>query len=89
MKSKIHEKGYRNQPLTKSQMRSNRAKSRIRVWVEHVFAHITNCVNGFAYPLDRNRASAVEHWTDQFDLQHCALRISSGGVSCPGIQLEG
>ena len=47
MKSKIHEKGYRNQPLTKSQMRSNRAKSRIRVWVEHVFAHITNCMNGF------------------------------------------
>jgi IS5 family transposase len=47
VQSKIHEKGYRNQPLTKSQMRSNRAKSRIRARVEHVFAHITNCMNGF------------------------------------------
>ena len=47
VQSKIHEKGYRNQPLTKSQRRSNRAKSRIRARVEHVFAHITNCMNGF------------------------------------------
>jgi IS5 family transposase len=47
VQSKIHEKGYRNQPLTKSQMRSNRTKSRIRARVEHVFAHITNCMNGF------------------------------------------
>jgi IS5 family transposase len=47
VQSKIHEKGYRNQPLTKAQMRSNRAKSRIRARVEHVFAHITNCMNGF------------------------------------------
>jgi IS5 family transposase len=47
VRSKIHEKGNRNQPLTKTQMRSNRAKSRIRARVEHVFAHITNCMNGF------------------------------------------
>ena len=47
VRSKIHEKGYRNQPLTKAQMRSNRGKSRIRARVEHVFAHITNSMNGF------------------------------------------
>jgi len=34
VRSRIHEKAYRNQPLTKAQMRSNRAKSRIRARVE-------------------------------------------------------
>jgi IS5 family transposase len=47
VRSKIHEKGYRNQPLTRRQMRSNRRKSRIRARVEHVFAYITNSMNGF------------------------------------------
>jgi len=38
----IHEKGYRNHPLTKAQKRNNTAKSRIRVRVEHVFAAINH-----------------------------------------------
>jgi len=38
IKNRIHEKGYRNHPLTKTQERSNTAKSRIRARVEHVFA---------------------------------------------------
>ena len=46
IQSKIHEKAHRNRPLTKTQMRSNRAKSRIRARVEHVFAHITNSMKG-------------------------------------------
>jgi len=36
----IHEKGYRNHPLTKTQERNNKAKSRIRVRVEHVFGRM-------------------------------------------------
>ena len=47
VRSKIHEKAHRNRPLTKAQMKSNRAKSRIRARVEHVFAHITNSMKGF------------------------------------------
>ena len=35
--NRIHEKGYRNRPLTKTQERDNTAKSHIRVRVEHVF----------------------------------------------------
>jgi IS5 family transposase len=35
--NRIHEKGYRNKPLTKTQKRNNTAKSRIRARVEHVF----------------------------------------------------
>jgi len=36
--NRIHEKGYRNRPLTKTQKRNNTAKSKIRARVEHVFA---------------------------------------------------
>ena len=38
MLNRIHEKGYRDHPLTKTQIRNNTAKSRIRARVEHVFA---------------------------------------------------
>jgi hypothetical protein len=84
VQSKIHEKGYRKQPLTKSQMRSNRAKSRIRARVGHVFAHITNCMNGF-----RIRSIGIERARSNIGLINLtynivALGISSGGVVCPG-----
>jgi transposase, IS5 family len=45
--SRIHEKAVRAHPLSKAQMRSNRAKSRIRARVEHVFATITMSLKGF------------------------------------------
>jgi IS5 family transposase len=38
IKVRIHEKGYRGHPLTKTQERNNTAKSHIRARVEHVFA---------------------------------------------------
>jgi len=40
--NRIHEKGYRDHPLTKTQKRNNTAKSRIRARVEHVFAAINH-----------------------------------------------
>jgi IS5 family transposase len=40
VQNRIHEKGYRNHPLTKTQERNNRAKSKIRAGVEHVFARM-------------------------------------------------
>ena len=38
IKNRIHEKGYRNRPLSKTQERNNKEKSKIRVRVEHIFA---------------------------------------------------
>lgn len=35
--SQIHERGYRNHPLSEEQKCSNRSKSKIRAKVEHVF----------------------------------------------------
>ena len=37
MINQVHEKGYKNKPLTKKQMKSNREKSKFRARVEHVF----------------------------------------------------
>ncbi len=46
MINKIHEKGYRNQPLTKGQKRSNKAKSRVRARVEHIFGFLWQATGG-------------------------------------------
>jgi IS5 family transposase len=37
MINRVHEKGYKNRPLTKKQTKSNRKKSKFRARVEHVF----------------------------------------------------
>ena len=42
LRSCIHEKGYRNHPLTKTQKKRNKTKSRTRVRVEHVFGYMEN-----------------------------------------------
>ena len=43
---KIHEKGYKNKPLTDEQKASNREKSKVRARVEHVFGYVTRFMNG-------------------------------------------
>ena len=46
IKNQIHEKGYRNKPLTENQKASNKRKSKIRVRVEHIFGFIENSMKG-------------------------------------------
>lgn len=43
---KIHEKGYKNNPLTDEQKANNKGKSTFRVRVEHVFGFMENSMNG-------------------------------------------
>jgi IS5 family transposase len=45
-KNRIHEKGYRNRPLSKKQKEENKKKSHIRVRVEHVFGYMTQTMKG-------------------------------------------
>jgi transposase, IS5 family len=45
IESNIHEKGYRNCPLTKRQQQRNRKKSRTRARIEHIFGFMTNTMN--------------------------------------------
>lgn len=42
----VHEKGYRNKPLTDEQKADKQEKSRIRARVEHVFGFVENSMNG-------------------------------------------
>ncbi len=44
--SQIHERAYRNKPLTEAQDLSNTEKSRVRARVEHVFAAMENDMGG-------------------------------------------
>ena len=46
IENKIHEKGYRNKPLTKEQKEKNREKSRVRARGEHPFAFMENSMDG-------------------------------------------
>ena len=46
IESHIHEKGYRDHPLTEEQKEHNREKSKIRARVEHVFGFMTGAMNG-------------------------------------------
>jgi len=55
--NRIHEKGYRNKPLTKTQKRNNTAKSRIRARVEHVFASMNHFGGLFIRTIGIARAS--------------------------------
>jgi len=54
--NRIHEKGYRGHPLTKTQKRNNTAKSRIRARVEHVFAAINHFGGIFIRTIGGRRA---------------------------------
>lgn len=44
--SQVHERAYRNKPLSAEQKASNKIKSHIRVRVEHVFGHMTTAMGG-------------------------------------------
>lgn len=46
MKNKVHEKGYRNAPLTEEQKTINKEKSKTRAKVEHVFGFMEQSMNG-------------------------------------------
>ena len=45
----IHEKGYKNKPLTESQKARNKEKSKTRVRVEHVFGFMENSMGGMFF----------------------------------------
>lgn len=46
MENKVHQKGYRNKPLTEQQKENNTEKSKIRARVEHVFGFMEQSMKG-------------------------------------------
>jgi len=54
----VHEKGYKNKPLTEAQKTLNKEKSKIRVRVEHVFGFMEQSMNKlYVRSIGINRAS--------------------------------
>lgn len=45
----VHEKGYKNKPLTEQQKETNTEKSRVRVRVEHVFGFMENSMGSMYF----------------------------------------
>jgi transposase, IS5 family len=71
IKLHIHEKGYRNKPLTQEQKASNHKKSKIRARVEHVFGHMTNSMGGMY-----TRVIGIERTTCVITLKNLAYNLS-------------
>jgi transposase, IS5 family len=44
--SQVHERAYKDKPLTEAQEKENHRKSKVRVRVEHVFGHMETAMNG-------------------------------------------
>jgi len=60
MKNKVHEKGYRNAPLTDEQKNSNKEKSKTRARAEHVFGFMEQSMNGlFLRSVGIGRATGI------------------------------
>lgn len=60
MKDQIHEKGFRNNPLSESQKASNKEKSSVRARVEHVFGFMENSMGSMFYrKIGKKRAETV------------------------------
>ena len=60
MINKVHEKGYKNKPLKKKQMESNRKKSKFRARVEHVFGFMENSMKGmYIHSIGKIRAEGI------------------------------
>jgi len=69
--SHIHERAYRNKPLTPEQEAANTERSRVRVRVEHVFGHIETAMNGcYVRTIGKVRAQA------KIGLENIAYNIS-------------
>jgi IS5 family transposase len=45
--SQVHERAYRNHPLTDAQKETNRQKSKVRARIEHVFGYMSQTMKGF------------------------------------------
>jgi IS5 family transposase len=70
IKSRIHKKSYRKNPLKEVDQKSNASRSRIRVRVEHIFGHMKKCMGGFEI-----RSIGIERAKVNIGLKNLAYNI--------------
>lgn len=84
----IHEKGYRNKPLSEEQKASNKEKSKVRARVEHVFGHMTNSMGGMT-----TRVIGIDRTTCVITLKNLAYNLSRWaylvGVKKAAVSIQG
>ena len=68
--SQVHEKGYRNHPLSEASKKSNHQKSKTRERVEHVFGAMTNDMRGML-----SRAIGKERNTTHIGLMNLTYNL--------------
>ena len=60
MINSVHEKGYKNKPMTEEQISNNTIKSKIRARVEHVFGFMEQSMNSmYIWSVGMPRATAT------------------------------
>jgi len=69
--SQVHEKGYRNHPLSEEQKASNHKKSKIRARVEHIFGYMTNSMHNAL----SMRSIGIERIRSQIGLLNLAYNL--------------
>jgi transposase, IS5 family len=79
----VHEKGYRNKPLTEEQKASNKEKSSTRAWVVHIFGFVENSMHcSFVRTLGIVRAKAkIGMLTLTYNICRCVqliIQVSMG-----------
>jgi hypothetical protein len=66
VENKIHERAYRNKPLTDEQKERNREKSKVRARIEHVFGFIEKNLGGsFIRSTGKSRSAGIIGWRCQ------------------------
>lgn len=90
--SRIHERAYRNKPLTEAQERSNTEKSRVRARVEHVFGHMENSMGGiFLKTVGAARAKVglmnLTYNLARIEVLICKKVFSFDRIGAPGMQV--
>jgi IS5 family transposase len=68
--SQIHEKAYRNKPLTDKQKEANRAKSKIRARIEHISGFMSNSMKGIT-----NRCIGMKRNSFQIGLMNLTYNL--------------
>lgn len=67
--NRVHEKGYRGNPLTEEQKANNTEKSKTRARVEHLFWLYGAKHEWFNFKINWNKKSNGNNRTHKFDLQ--------------------
>lgn len=92
MLNKVHEKGYKNKPLTTTQKENNKGKSKFRARVEHIFGFVENSMHGtYMRCIGKARARVVIGLTNlAYNICRAVqLNINMSGEKCvPSVKLS-